>query len=326
MISDTAVWNELCSCLRSGSYQLNGDELVVVCPGCGDDEQHFSVNVHSGAYNCYKCPTRGTIKRFISSKPALWQKHTLSKKSPVRETKENRTDVHFFPLTQLVYPSQTEGAREGKGNAFLGSRKTILEALDYCYGRGLSPEQIEKYQVSLCNHHRRVFFPYWNDNREITFYMGRLLDNSSSEPKTLEPKNTVKPLFGRHVNKLKKWCVLVEGVFDHLVTPNSYAIMGSNITVEQLETLKEDGIVKVVLFFDGDADEKVRFAQKKLSELRVKSFPIRIDIEKDYDPSTLGKATVLEIVNYVEKKIITLNRTQTIVINSSILSKCLDAQ
>ena len=120
---------------------------------------------------------------------------------------------------------------------------------------------------------------------DVIYWMGRSL--IEDDIKTLEPRNTTKPLFGRHVFKLPGPDVfLVEGVFDHFQTPKSYALMGTNLNDLQLDQLKRDGIRRVFLVFDPDANKAMDRTTQKLAKAGITAISCRLP--GTLDPGDLG--------------------------------------
>ncbi len=97
-------------------------------------------------------------------------------------------------------------------------------------------------------------------------------------------------MFGRHVNWVSNGpVVLVEGVFDHFATPTrSYALMGSNITPDQIKRLIKDNVEKVFVIGDPDADSAAQGICKKLLDYYVLAFMVQL-AGTNKDPADLGR-------------------------------------
>ena len=147
-----------------------------------------------------------------------------------------------------------------------------------------------------------MYFPYWDEEGTLTFWMGRAM-KTVIEPKTIEPDNASKPLYGRHVTKLSGILppLLVEGVFDHFVTPSSYALMGSGITGSQIATLRLDGVRTVALLQDPDASESMKMNSKKMGKFGIKSHMVMLSGDKD--PAMIGANKMADIVTHIQSEI-----------------------
>lgn len=287
------VYQYIKSHIQSGAYNINGKELFLSCPECGNDS-HFSVNVINGLYNCYKCPVGGRLSAIIVANRLEWKKLTrnlLSKDFLFSKTFDKISlPKNSFSVYNVLYPNQTSPRKKHIAN----SLSLCERAFSYCIKRGLLKEQIRDYRIYVCPGDPRVYFPYWNGEGEITYYMGRKMMGDDESLKTKDAFNAEKPLFGRHVQILTDVAVLLEGVFDHFVTPKSYALMGSSIGVEQILQLREDGVKKVFVIGDPDASRQADSIAKKLRNFRFKAFAVYMHMEDD--PGDLGRKNMTKIV------------------------------
>jgi DNA primase len=167
-------------------------------------------------------------------------------------------------------------------------------AVQYLVRRGMDRGQIEQYRVYVKEFDPRVYFPFW-ESGEITFWMGRTIDDTV-EPKTLNSDEAVVPLFGRHVKHYRKDVVLVEGVFDHIVTPRSYALMGSGISPSQIEVLIKDKVERVFIILDADAGTKSVNIAKKLGDVGIKAYPCISCYQYYTDPADAGRERMVNAV------------------------------
>jgi len=287
--------------IESGAYNLSGNELYMECPDCGD-ETHFSVNLTNGFYNCFKCPNGGRLSSVIVNNRSEWKKltHNLMTKDFIGNKKTGNIVLpkNAFNVYDVLYPSKTKPRKKHISN----SLSLCGRAFSYCIGRGLSVEQIRDYDVYVCPGDPRVYFPYWDKTGKVVYYMGRKMMGDDNVEKTKDAENSEKPLFGRHVTVLTDSVILVEGVFDHFVTPNSYALMGSSINVEQVLQLRKDDVKRVFVLGDPDASEKAYIMAKKLRSFRFKAFPVYL--HTNGDPGKMGRE---KMVNMAEN-LLSVNR------------------
>lgn len=295
MIQSKEVYKYVISRARSGEASLSGDELGMICPnsGCDDSGGHFSVNVNTGMYNCFKCHTSGSMAYEIACNRSEWSSVVLSGRTSLKKTSSSASSL---PLLASEFHIAIYMAVHKQGKASVLQQKMAERAYRYCIGRGVTSEQIRNYQLYIKPFDNRVYFPYWDDSGNEVFYMGRAIDDVT-EPKTIEPVGVEKPLFGRHVRMLTDVVVLVEGVFDHLVTPKSYALMGSSISEEQIETLVGDGIKSAFILLDPDAGEQAVRSSKKLAKRGIK--PCVCLMSGDADPADIGKFGMESIVKHL---------------------------
>lgn len=288
------TYNYVVNCIRNGGCDANGHgEISMRCPGCGADD-HFSVNYKNGLYNCFKCSVSGSLASQIGKQFSSWKKL-----------------VRVMSNQSSGYITRPRGVCSLDGNTIYGVMRgevsevghslqmaQALRAMKYCIGRGMTKKQVDDYKVTIKPLDSRVYFPYWDEDGEVIFTMGRTMSDTI-EPKTLESGDTNKPLFGRHLRILHNNVVLVEGVFDHFVTPASYALMGSAVVNQQIAQLTSDGVKRVFLLLDPEARMETRNAAVKLARHHFDVYPLLLDGWSKDDPAKLGRQTMTTLVNSV---------------------------
>lgn len=290
------VFDHIVSCLRTGAYTPgNGNEISLRCPNCGDDEGHFGINHKSGLYNCFKCPLSGNLASVILRNREIWQKIFRR----VYPAAPPASKGGYFSFCSFGFESVVDirlAKKDDKQDLLYLQATNIV---NYCLGRGMTGKQIQEYHVLMRDFDSRAYFPYWDETGGVTFWMGRTT-NDEIEPKTIERGNSQKPLYGRHIKIIKGEVVLLEGVFDHFVTPCSYALMGSNITAPQIIQLREDDVKRIFLIMDPDAGEQSQRMARKLADFRFDVFPVVI--QPYNDPAKLGRLEMVKIVRALKRK------------------------
>lgn len=276
----------LLDCYRSGQWERREEQLHVPCPGCGRDE-HYSVNLVDLKDHCFRCGYGGKLHEIVMGCRDSWRrlKRNVGQEKAIPSTFEIAAPLDFQPVLEP----------HGTQDPILTALKR--RAMAYCNKRGLTTGQVAQYRVSVVRGINRVYFPYWTENGECNFWMGRSLFEGV-KPKTVEPEHSDKPLFGRHVHKVEGDAVcLVEGVFDHLATIWSYAMMGCHVTDSQVKQLKSDGIKTIFLIGDADAHEKAVKIQGQLHRTRL--FTVHVVKLPRLDPSDLGVEFMSRVVSEV---------------------------
>ena len=283
-----SIFNYVVAKVRSGDYRVRKDDIEIDCPSCGGHKK-FAVNVQKGMYGCFICPTKGSVGFLIRENPREWRgvRDTLS---DFRGSRSVGPDLKPGDVTLPLYPiggySSSTPAPRPLGGIF---PSTVERAVKYCLGRGMTMDQIIRYKVGILPLVNRVYFPYWEPDGKMTYWMGRST-NPVEEPKTLEPGNQeLKPLFGQHVGSWDKSgpLLLVEGVFDHFATPNSYALMGSFLSEANVRKIAKANPTWVAVLLDPDAVWKAQSLCKTLWKAGVKCSYVRwTDTSKD--PGDLG--------------------------------------
>jgi len=284
------IYSHVVDCMRSGNCDVSGNnEIGMRCPGCGDDE-HFSINGRTGLFNCFKCPIGGNLKPEIGKHLSEWRK--LVRVVSGRPTACVTRPSPFCSLDGNTLSDTLQGVVSGKKRSLQEVR--AQRELMYCIKRGMTKKQVYDYKVFIKPFDSRVYFPYWNEDGNVVFTMGRAMNNDV-KPKTLESGETIKPLFGRHLQIHRNDVFLVEGVFDHFVTPISYATMGSAAISQQITQLVLDGVKRVFLLFDPEAGEEMKNAVLRLAKSHLNVYPLILSGGKD--PAELGRQIMTNIVN-----------------------------
>ena len=284
------IYDQIIQNVKSGICEQHGDEVSVQCPGCGDEKQHFSLNIKKGLYNCFKCHMTGNLKVEMIKDRTFWSSLQHNTRSPFSSEARPICSLDGRPVwdTLLKGPSP-----------FNPEYVAAITAMRYCHKRGMTKEQVHDYKVYLKHWDSRVYFPYWNEEGGMTFWMGRSTNDELIKPKTMTLEDAELPLFGRHIHIERDEVVLVEGVFDHFATPGSYALMGSNITGPQIIQLREDNIKRVFIILDPDANQQAVSVARKLANFRFDVFPVVIQGGKD--PAELGRERMSIIVKIIKK-------------------------
>lgn len=288
------ICDHVISCIRSGIFERHNDELSMRCPGCRDEKGHFSINIKKGLFNCFKCGISGSIQSLLTKNRQKWlpviQEQSGRPKGYIREP-TGICSLGGEPVSDVL-----DVSKAGEAPNLL--RVQATRVMRYCLKRGMTKKQVRTYGVLVRPYDSRAYFPYWDKSGEITFWMGRATDEKT-ELKTIEMDDSDKPLFGRHVKINRNEVILLEGVFDHFVTPDSYALMGSNITALQIVQLREDGIKRIFLILDPDASRQSGNIARKLANFRFDVFPVIINGFQD--PAKLGREKMTSIAHTVKQ-------------------------
>ncbi len=283
------ILDHLKKCLLLGDFSRSDNEFVVKCPFCHDKKGHCYINYHKKVSFCFVCRTATNFKIALQGHSVKSLLYTYTKKQGSKDFVAGtgfRADCAFVVLISTIEERQQEN---------ISSAVKIDRAYDYCIDRGITLRQMRDYSISVKPYESRVYFPVWDKDIKTIFYMGRTLINQI--PKTVEMKNSSKPLYGRHVNKVEgDTVILVEGVFDHFATPNSYALMGIHITKSQIAELKEDNVKRVFVIGDPDSSRLSIGVSKLLLSKGVQAFPVQL-LNTSKDPAELGRETMGKIVN-----------------------------
>jgi len=178
------------------------------------------------------------------------------------------------------------------------------EAMGYLNNRGVSLDIIENKKIGFCStgkYANRIIIPSYNSNGELNFFIGRAW-NKWNKPKILN-EQTEKELiiFNEGLINWDATIYLVEGPFDHLITPNSIPLLGKYVSPYLFYMLQMNANANVVVILDGDAyeDAKRIYQMLNIMNLRGKIRLIRLGI--DFDPALInqkfGRKTYIKVLS-----------------------------
>jgi len=268
-------------------------ELDFACPFCGNGtrKKKFAVNVNKDVAHCWLCEWHGSVHslfRKLQTENTLVQRYYRKKFRDLQKLREEEPKVEI-ELPEGYFPLY-KAAREGI------LVKTILR--DFTYKRHLTSNDIRKYGLGYTTEGRfafRIIVPSYDENGNLNFFSARTYP-IDQKPKYLFPhisKNDI--IFNELFIDWKGTVILVEGVFDALVTPNAVPLLGKELHDLLLSKLiKSKSLVKLLL--DGD-EEGMKAAKQVARKLLKHGVPVEVVFcPPNQDPSDLGKEKVKELL------------------------------
>jgi len=259
------------------------------CPACaedkgllhGDGKGNLEVNYEQGVYKCWSCkdvnhmsgyiPT--LIKKF-GNKKLLKQYFILKPEiKKVDETIEvQRIDVKlpvtFLPLSKQ-YPYD----------------ENYNKAFNYLAERGITQDIIDYYKLGYTtsgSHFLRIILPSYDIAGELNYFSGRAF--SWVNPKYLNcDADKTNVIFNENKVNWDATIYLVEGPFDHIVTPNSIPLLGKYMNDLLFETLIEKAKSNIVIVLDADAERDAENLYKKLFYSPVGHLVKKVSLPEEWD-------------------------------------------
>lgn len=295
------------------------------CPCCAerkfvksDGKFNLECNIEKGVYQCWVCGDTDGMRGKISQ---LIKKY--GNEDILRE-----------------YYNIIKGVKDSNLYALLGSNKFEDEFIDNCvevklpYGfkrikkddvksheayeylkkRGLNEYFINTYNIGYIGENvknkimqNRIIIPSYNQYGELNYWVGRDYRGDSQlrykNPK-IEKKNFI------FNEKLINWydnVTLVEGVFDHMVVPNSIPLLGKTLNNDFVlyNTLLKYAKANINIFLDDDASSNAYKLYKFLDNGVLKDRIRLIIPPKGYDASKIyeefGVKGIIKILRNCEK-------------------------
>jgi len=254
----------------TGEYELN-------CPSCGNDKKFF-FNVKKGKGQCWKCGfAAGSLKTLFNKMKQLG----LAVNGQIEENPDE--EEYRYKVPQSEMPTEEEIQEEdGLENYLRGALTTnkpnpILSRVplpEYyrplpappsshlgqqafhwlTCARGLTEEQIMKYEIGFCSkgeHAGKIIIPVRDEHGEQVYWVGRRFTGAARMKKRFHnptrknegkkiyhSKKTVLFNIDRLIKEKVKTVVLVEGWRDVFsLDSRAMALLGKTLSKEQLELM-----------------------------------------------------------------------------------------
>ena len=166
-------------------------------------------------------------------------------------------------------------------------------ALTYLYKRGITDEDIIKYNIGYCDsglYSNRIIVPSYDSNGRLNFFVGRDFYSGKMKYKN---SPTSKDIIGFDI--FINWdepIILCEGVFDAMAFKrNAIPLFGKTVPKSLQKKIIEFGVKTLYLALDNDAmSDTIKITEMFLSE----GIDVKIMVLKDKDPSELGFEKLLQ--------------------------------
>lgn len=285
------------SVLGKGNKTSRGN-YSFICPFCSHHKPKLEINLvtnikKENPWHCWVCEARGkSIK-------------TLFKQLKVPSNK-------FSELNLIIVPSQTEQNTHINDVIELPQefiplndikqldKLTQIEskhALKFLYKRGLSINDIIKYNIGFCKDGKyggRIIIPSYDENAKLNYFIAR--DYTESQPqKYKNPPIDTKSAIGweLYIN----WdapIILIEGIFDALtVKRNVIPLFGKLINEKLMKKLVKSSVDRIYIALDPDAIKNALKHAEMLMSYGKEVYIVNIDGK---DANEVGMASFLETI------------------------------
>jgi len=281
------------------------------CPACalekgkpqGDGKGNLEVNYNKGVFRCWSCMYTNNMHGYV---PKLIKRFGNS---------ELLKEYLILKPDEIDYGDQESVAIEVKFPA--GYKKIIecnekshkyYEVMSYLSKRNIGFDLIEKFDIGYTmegDFHSRIIIPSYDEFDEINYFIARTFD-WKIKPKYLNPEAEKEAIiFNENKVNWDSTIYLVEGVFEHLVIPNSIPLLGKYISEKLFEALYTKASANIVICLDGDAYYDALELYKKLDSCDLKNRIRIIETPIDYDPSLIyqkhGKNGIIKLLRTAKK-------------------------
>ena len=296
------------------AHEHNEDsgQMSFACPACAEDKgitpgsdgkYKLAVNYKNNGYKCWICKFENNMYGKVPNLIKRYgNKRILKEYNLVRPTSFDE-DYKEQVKIDLKFPTGFKKLSESNYNDHYYGK-----AYRYLRARGITDKMIKDYDIGFTTsgkYHNRIIIPSYDEIGDLNYFISRAWDKWK-KPKYLNP-DVEKQLFIFNEFNIN-WdgtIYLVEGVFDHIVIPNSIPLLGKTMYGKLKSQLLKNAKSDVVILLDDDAkDDAVRIYK----DLNVGALYDRVKICRpptDTDPSLIfereGTSGIIKLLRSSEK-------------------------
>lgn len=321
------IYHILSSFLGESKNGFDGTnmQLQFPCPRCVERDGHgeiakhnLEVNLQKQVFQCWKCASQddemhGSILKLIK----IYGNEMILKdyKRAINSLRDSAMYSKLFNKDDFNITQKNNGENElDLPNTFhplLKNKWYPKDVFDYLKKRNIGWDIIDEYHIGYTSYDKdnwavakRIVVPSYDKFGELNYWSARDYTNNPNKVKYFNPKIDRKSIiFNEDKVQWDADINLVEGVFDHIVVPNSIPLLGKaiNESFDLYWKLIELSKGNINIFLDGDAFSTVKSIYHTLNHGKLLDRIRYIPVQKDFDPSLIyqmgGKKS---IINYLK--------------------------
>ena len=265
MINELLV-NLVNSVLGAGKRTARGNQAHT-CPYCNHHKPKLEINFSENkkGYNpwhCWVCNKKGTrITSLFKQRKATPEKFEELFKLIGNETEHQSVITH----EELKLPEEYKKFKDITSSDIEGR-----QALSYLKNRGITQDDIEKYNIGYCTtgrYAKMVIIPSYDAIGNMNYFTGRSFEkNAYTKYRNPETSRDIIP-FEMFIN----WdlpLVLCEGPFDAIaIKRNAIPLLGNNLQSTLMKKIVTSTVKKIYIALDLDARKQaLYFAEQFINE------------------------------------------------------------
>ena len=265
MINELLV-NLVNSVLGAGKRTARGNQAHT-CPYCNHHKPKLEINFSENkkGYNpwhCWVCNKKGTrITSLFKQRKATPEKFEELFKLIGNETEHQSVITH----EELKLPEEYKKFKDITSSDIEGR-----QALSYLKNRGITQDDIEKYNIGYCTtgrYAKMVIIPSYDAFGNMNYFTGRSFEkNAYTKYRNPETSRDIIP-FEMFIN----WdlpLVLCEGPFDAIaIKRNAIPLLGNNLQSTLMKKIVTSTVKKIYIALDTDARKQaLYFAEQFINE------------------------------------------------------------
>lgn len=280
--------------------ETSGNNYAYQCPFCQHHKPKLEVNLVPNSkgenfWHCWVCNAKGKSLLGLFKKLKVPQDKILELRSILNYA--DKKDEEESDITKIELPKEYK--------SLLSIQRTDISAkhaLAYLKKRGISKEDILKYNIGFCEEGRyknMIVVPSYNKDGLINYFIARSFEKDPSR-KYDSPKCNKNAIIG--LEYFINWnipVILCEGIFDAIaIKRNVIPLFGKTIPKALMMKLVETNVKTVYIALDRDAlKDALKYAEELLN-LGKDVYLVDLD---DKDPSEMGFDKFTSLVHKAEQ-------------------------
>lgn len=280
--------------------ETSGNNYAYQCPFCQHHKPKLEINLVPNSkgenfWHCWVCNAKGKSLLGLFKKLKVPQDKILELRSILNYA--DKKDEEESDITKIELPKEYK--------SLLSIQRTDISAkhaLAYLKKRGISKEDILKYNIGFCEEGRyknMIVVPSYNKDGVINYFIARSFEKDPSR-KYDSPKCNKNAIIG--LEYFINWnipVILCEGIFDAIaIKRNVIPLFGKTIPKALMMKLVETNVKTVYVALDRDAlKDALKYAEELLN-LGKDVYLVDLD---DKDPSEMGFDKFTSLVHKAEQ-------------------------
>lgn len=279
-------------------------QIAFDCPACaiekgkpqGDGKGNLEVNYDKGVFRCWSCMHTNNMHGFIPKLIKRFGNKDILTEYLILKPEEKR--ITESVSIQVKFPQGYKKLAETPETDF-----KFHDAMRYLSKRRIHLDLIKKYDIgytTVGEFKDRIIIPSYDQYGDINYFIARAF-NKWAKPKYLNPEAEKQEIiFNEKLINFDSTIYLVEGVFDHIVIPNSIPLLGKYVSDKLFEELYNKSSANIVIVLDNDAYDDAIDLYKRLDIGRLRG-RVKVCIpDKGLDPSLIyqlfGKKGIIKLL------------------------------
>ena len=238
------------------------------CPACaedkglpvgqGDGKHKLAINYKRGIFKCWVCNYQNNMHGDIPKLIKRYGTKKLLKDYLLLKPNDNyNPKISDLKSTEVHLPKGFKKFSECSGKEYKYSN-----AYYYMIDRGFTDEMLDEYNIGFTTVGKfkfRVIIPSYDEVGDLNYFVARAWDEWV-KPKYNNPEVEKQLIiFNEEKVNWDSTIYLVEGVFDHIVVPNSIPILGKNLSLRLEQMIMTKANADIIILLDEDAyDDAIR--------------------------------------------------------------------